>query len=131
MAYHTDSSVRLQGGSDAASARYLYTKLSPFVPLLFHSEDNELLKYEEDEGLQIQPEYYVPIVPIVLINGCQGIGNGWSTFCPPFHPLEVIQNIINTLNSTPLIPMKPWFRGFRLLSYSTTNDRHSNISEEE
>jgi DNA topoisomerase-2 len=61
----------LQGGKDAASARYLFTRLSTYTRKLFPEVDDDLLTYLDDDGQQIQPEYYVPIIPMVLINGCE------------------------------------------------------------
>ncbi|KAI5298687.1 DNA topoisomerase 2, partial [Ascosphaera atra] len=65
---------RLQGGQDAASARYIYTRLTPFARRVFHQADDALLTYNVDEGQRIEPETYVPVVPMLLINGAEGIG---------------------------------------------------------
>jgi len=56
----------------------------------------------------------VPIVPFVLLNGTEGIGPGWSTFVPPFHPADVVANVRRCLAGEPLAPMQPWFRGFKV-----------------
>jgi DNA topoisomerase II len=47
--------------------------------------------YLDDDGQKVEPRYYVPIIPMVLVNGIQGIGTGWSTSIPPHHPLELIK----------------------------------------
>ncbi|RJE16769.1 hypothetical protein PHISCL_10894, partial [Aspergillus sclerotialis] len=60
---------RLQGGSDCASARYIYTRLSPFARRVSHSADEPLLTYLEDDGAKIEPDVYMPVVPMVLVNG--------------------------------------------------------------
>jgi len=70
---------RLQGGKDAASARYIYTSLSPFARKVLPPHDDRLLKYQFDDGDKIEPEWYVPVVPMLLINGTEGIGTGMST----------------------------------------------------
>ena len=80
--------TRLQGGKDAASARYIFTKVSPLARLLFPAEDDDLLVYNEDDGHKVEPVTYLPILPTVLLNGCEGIGTGWSTQIPPYHPLQ-------------------------------------------
>jgi DNA topoisomerase-2 len=107
---------RLQGGQDAASARYIYTRLSPFARRIFHQSDEALLKYNTDDGKQIEPEMYVPIVPMILINGADGIGTGWSTSIPNYNPIEVIENLKIRMASgatkESMNPMKPWFRGW-------------------
>lgn len=105
---------RLQGGQDAASARYIYTRLSPFARRIFHQSDEPLLTYNTDDGKQIEPEMYVPIVPMILINGADGIGTGWSTSIPNYNPVEVIENLKARMRGTKedMTPMKPWFRGW-------------------
>jgi len=81
---------RCQGGQDASSARYIFTLLSKLTRLIFKEEDNAILKYQDDDGLQIEPEYYIPIIPMILVNGGIGIGTGYSTNIPQFDPSELI-----------------------------------------
>ena len=71
--------TRARGGEDAASARYLWTRLSPLVAKLFPSADLPVLQYLEDDGKQIEPRHFVPLLPVLLLNGAHGIGTGWST----------------------------------------------------
>lgn len=49
---------------------------------------------------------------MILINGCNGIGTGWSTFVPNYNPLDIIENIKRKLNNQEYKYMKPWYRGF-------------------
>jgi DNA topoisomerase II len=81
---------RCQGGQDASSARYIFTLLSKLTRLIFKEEDNAILNYQDDDGQQIEPEYYVPIIPMILVNGGIGIGTGYSTNTPQFDPSELI-----------------------------------------
>lgn len=53
--------------------------LSKVTRLIFPEPDDHSLKYLEDEGLIIEPEWYMPIIPMALVNGAEGIGTGWST----------------------------------------------------
>lgn len=65
--------------------------------------------------MSIEPEYYVPVIPTVLINGAEGIGTGWSTSIPQFNPIDVIENIERKL-ANPEAEFKrmiPWSRGFQ------------------
>ena len=104
--------TRLQGGKDSAQPRYIHTKLTTLAQLLFNKLDNPLYKYLDDDGLSVEPEYYIPILPMILINGSQGIGTGWSTDIPCFNPLDIIKNIIKKMSGSKCIKMKPWYRGF-------------------
>ena len=104
---------RLQGGSDSANARYIYTRLSPFARKLFHTADEPLLTYHTDDDKQIEPEVYIPVVPMVLINGADGIGTGWSSTIPNYDPEEIVANLKRMMNGEEAAPMMPWFRGFK------------------
>ena len=81
---------RRLGGKDAASPRYIYTQLDTIASKVFRKEDMGLLTYLQDDGLSIEPEYYVPVLPMVLINGACGIGTGFSTNIPCYDPIDVI-----------------------------------------
>ena len=81
---------RCQGGQDASSARYIFTLLSKLTRLIFKEEDNVILNYQDDDGQQIEPEYYVPIIPMILVNGGIGIGTGYSTNIPQYDPSDII-----------------------------------------
>ena len=103
---------RYAGGKDAASPRYIFTRLSDYTPLLFHTNDSAVLNYQVDDGQQIEPEWFIPIIPTVLVNGCEGIGTGYSTFIPPHNPKDIIDNILRILDGKDPIEMKPWYRNF-------------------
>ena len=85
--------TRNLGGNEAASVRYIFTRLNPITRFLFPKEDDAVLKYLDDDGTQIEPEYYVPIIPMVLVNGCEGIGTGYSCSVPAFNPADIIGSL--------------------------------------
>ncbi|KAL9078962.1 MAG: hypothetical protein Q9157_002146 [Trypethelium eluteriae] len=106
---------RLQGGQDAASARYIYTRLAPIARKIFHASDEPLLTYNTDDGKTIEPEMYMPVVPMVLINGADGIGTGWSSSIPNYSPEDIVENIKIRMAGTSkedMKPMMPFFRRF-------------------
>lgn len=105
--------TRLQGGKDAASPRYIFTMLNPLARKLFSSLDDPLLNYLFDDNLKIEPEYYVPIIPMVLVNGAEGIGTGWSTKIPNYNPRDIVENIRRMMRGEEIKVLKPWFKGFR------------------
>jgi DNA gyrase/topoisomerase IV subunit B len=98
--------------NDSASPRYIFTKLSPYTPILFDSRDNPLLNYIIDDGDKIEPDFFVPIIPTVLLNGISGIGTGYSTFIPPHNPRDIVENIYKILDNKPPKEMIPYYRGF-------------------
>jgi DNA topoisomerase-2 len=103
---------RLLGGKDHASPRYIFTRMSEFCDVVFKSVDNALLNYLDDDGDQIEPEFYVPVIPNILVNGCRGIGTGFSTNVPSYNPLDIISNLRRLMRDEVMVEMKPWFRGF-------------------
>jgi len=90
--------TRIQGGEDASSSRYIYTLLSKLTRLIFKEEDNDILNYLDEDGLSIEPDFYIPIIPMVLVNGSIGIGTGYSTNIPQFSPDEIINLYLNIIN---------------------------------
>lgn len=60
---------------------------------LFHEDDDYVLNYLEDEGQSIEPDYYLPIIPLCLVNGAEGIGTGWSTYIPCYNPIDIVDNL--------------------------------------
>ena len=103
---------RLQGGKDAAQSRYIFTLLSPLTRKIFLDNDDALLDYLDDDGIPIEPEAYCGIIPMVLVNGAEGIGTGFSTTIPCYNPLDLIKVIKNKLADKDSVPIKPWYRGF-------------------
>lgn len=81
---------------------------APITRKIFHPADDALLKYLDDDGFSIEPEHYVPIVPMVLINGAAGIATGWSTNIPNYNPRDVVANLRRIIRGDPMEPMDPW-----------------------
>ncbi|MCJ1260791.1 DNA topoisomerase 2 [Lobaria immixta] len=115
---------RLQGGSDTASARYIFTRLSPFARLLFHSADEPILTYNTSEEHTIEPEVYVPVVPMILLNGADGIGTGWSSSIPNYNPEDIVDNLRRMMKGEEMKPMTPWFRDFKGTVTQVAPDRY-------
>jgi DNA topoisomerase-2 len=105
--------TRLMGGKDASQTRYIFTKLTKEARKLFDPKDDAILNYLDDDGRSIEPDFYMPTLPMVLVNGTEGIGTGFSCYVPPFNPDDIKENIKRMLGGEELVPMKPWFRGFK------------------
>jgi DNA topoisomerase II len=104
--------TRAQGGDDAASPRYIFTSLMAITRKILHQADDALLSYLDEDGKKIEPEWYMPVIPLVLVNGADGIGTGWSTKIPNYNPQDIIDNLRRLLNGEEMKPMMPWYRGF-------------------
>lgn len=104
--------TRLQGGKDHAAGRYIFTRLTHIARYIYHPSDDFVVEYKDDDGLSVEPFFYVPIIPMVLVNGTSGIGTGFATNIPSYSPLDIIDNLIRLLRGEDLVPMKPWYFGF-------------------
>jgi DNA topoisomerase II len=109
--------TRIMCGRDSASPRYIFTKLETITRKIFLAQDDVLLNYLDDDGFPVEPCWYVPIIPMVLVNGCEGIGVGWSTQCPCFNPRDIVANIKRLLNNQSPEPMIPWYFGFKVVFF--------------
>ena len=105
--------TRLAGGKDAASSRYIFTRLAPLTRKIFDPADNSILKYVVDDGEKVEPEFYAPVLPMILVNGAEGIGTGFSCYVPPYDPEVIKHNILCALDQVAMAPMKPYFKGFK------------------
>lgn len=131
---------RLQGGKDAASPRYIFTKLEKITRCLFPEEDDILLKNVIDDGDFVEPEFYPCIIPLILANPCNGaIGTGWSSNIPAYNPLELCDSVEEWLKSDgdmlnydgtyKYTKMKPWYRGFKGTIEEDENRKNRYISK--
>jgi DNA topoisomerase-2 len=111
--------TRLQGGKDSASERYIFTQLNPITRFIYKTSDDQVLTYNDDDGMSVEPVHYVPIIPMILVNGSKGIGTGFSTDVASYNPLTLIDNILMALdNETLCLPydceqMIPYYEGFK------------------
>jgi DNA topoisomerase-2 len=110
--------TRLQGGKDSAASRYIFTYLQPFMKDLVPADDLPCLKYRDDDGLSVEPEWYAPVLPMLLVNGARGIGTGYSTFIPSYNPVALKNTLLRWLKGEDKeilkkVDLPPWYRGFR------------------
>ena len=116
---------RLMGGQDAAQPRYIHTQLEPIVDSMFKKDDSSILKYIDDDGEVVEPEYYQPVVPLMVINGALGIGTGFSTNIPPHNPSDVLSLLRDRLalrrDTLAGLALQPWWYGFNGTVQRTTD----------
>lgn len=110
---------RIKGGKDASSPRYIFTRLERLTRLLFPEQDDNILNYLNDDGTPVEPQFYVPIIPMVLVNGSKGIGTGFSTEIMCYNPTDIIRYLKNkllnplALSKEEQIEFLPFYEGFR------------------
>ena len=107
--------TRLQGGKDSASERYIFTQLSKITRCIYPETDDKILKYLNDDGLIVEPIFYAPIIPMILVNGTKGIGTGFSTDIMCYNPLDIIYYLKEKLAENTVLSGKefiPYYEGF-------------------
>ena len=104
--------TRRANGDDAASARYIFTSHENIASKIFRPEDDNILNYINEDGHNIEPEYYAGIIPMCLVNGAEGIGTGWSSTIPLFNPKDIVNNLRRKLEGKDYCDIKPWYKGY-------------------
>jgi DNA topoisomerase-2 len=112
--------TRSCSGRDSASERYIFTQLNKLTRLIFRQEDDAILTYLNDDGQMVEPMYYGPVIPMILVNGTKGIGTGFSTDVMPYNPLQIIHYIramlmeaANGSGTGDRPTIEPYFKGFK------------------
>ena len=111
--------TRLQGGEDSASERYIFTHLNPLTRFIYPEADDDILQYLNDDGTLVEPVHYVPIIPMLLVNGSKGIGTGFSSEFLCYNPLSIIELVKKRLSSSPSstetvqTKLEPYYEGFK------------------
>ena len=121
---------------------------SPLALSLFIKSDEPLLTYLNEDGMSIEPEWYCPIIPTVLVNGAHGVGTGYSTDIPSYNPLALSNNLkyyirqererqrqLTNPSSEPrkypnVITLKeliPWYKNFTGVIQLLENDRTRGV----
>lgn len=95
---------------EAGAPRYISTKLHPNFRLLY--KDFELLESRWEEGCEIEPKFFLPIIPTVLLNGGSGIAVGFATNILNRNPVELIDACLKSLEGKKYKDPAPWFNGF-------------------
>jgi DNA topoisomerase-2 len=127
--------TRLNGGKDSASPRYTFTKLENITRYIFSPKDDQILNYLNDDGVSVEPQYYVPIIPMILVNGTNGIGTGFSSDVLCYNIIDIINYLKNMLqyqselnNDFVFIPYYEGFRG-QVIKLSQTKFMFKGIYE--
>lgn len=108
--------TRLKGGDDSASERYIFTLLNNITRAIFAKHDDAILEYLNDDGTPVEPRFYAPIIPMILVNGSKGIGTGFSTEILCYNPIQIIDYLKNKLSGNILAEADgfvPYYEGFQ------------------
>ncbi len=109
---HGDHGKRINNGKTPAAPRYTYTRPTYIWPYLFKTEDNDLLIYIYDEGKYIEPEFYLPVIPLSM-DGVRGIGTGFSSTIQSYNPIDIKNWLCCRIRGMDLPTLIPWYKNFK------------------
>lgn len=105
--------------SEASAPRYIFTKPSKFLKKFFNPDDDGILERREEEGEKLEPLYYLPIVPMWLLNGAVGIGTGHASTILSRDPKKVVELVSKLIKGVAVqdktidSAMTPYFEGWK------------------
>lgn len=97
----------------SSSPRYIFTRFSPNFRKIFKKDDDIILQNILSEGDKIEPKYFLPILPFMLINGAEGTGTGHACKILSYNPEDLRDYTINYLSGKKTKNLLPWFNGFK------------------
>lgn len=99
--------------SEASAARYIFTHGSKEFFELFNKDDTPILEHQNFEGTPIEPVFFVPSLPLLLVNGSSGVSSGFAQHILPRNPDDVKKYLQVKLTKKGKLPkLEPWFSGF-------------------
>jgi len=113
---------------EASASRYIYTYGSDAFYELFNSADREVLVKQVFEGVEIEPKFFVPTLPVLLLNGAEGVSSGFAQKILPRNSKDVKQHVLDKLSTgSSQIELKPWFKNFTGSILRGENQNQYNI----
>lgn len=98
---------------ESSAPRYIYTYLSDIAKYIFKKEDEAILEQQMFEGQNIEPKVYYPIIPMILVNGTDGLSVGFSSYIAPRDPKQIIEWLEYKLKGKPYKKqLLPYFKNY-------------------
>lgn len=114
LAALSQSGTRHDDRKTHAQPRYMNTKLEKITRMIFVPHEDEVLEYLEEDGKMVEPRCYAGTIPMVLINGANGIGTGYRTEIPTYGIMDVLDRcLLATDGKTSEFPLEPNTFGFK------------------
>ena len=96
--------------TQAAAARYIECKLGKVAELLLFDDMNQVQMMPNYDEKVMEPVGLLPKLPIMLLNGAEGIGTGFSSVIPSFNHDDIIKSMISFIETGKIKKIKPYFR---------------------
>jgi len=111
---HNEGNFGARFNTENSATRYIFTRKEPILDYIFIKEDLPVLISQNFEGTNIEPRYFVPIIPLLLANGTEGISVGFAQLILPRNPSEVIKYLLDYLDDKQpdINKLLPYYNGF-------------------
>ncbi len=118
--------------TQAAAGRYIECKLGKVAELLLFDDMNQVVMTPNYDEKVMEPVHLLPKLPLMLLNGAEGIGTGFSSVIPSFNHKDIIASMISCVETGKPKPLKPWSRYYKNQIIIDEKDRlifNMNIEE--
>jgi DNA gyrase subunit A len=99
--------------TQAAAARYIECKLGIVAEYLLFEDMNQVEMIPNYDEKVMEPASLLPKLPLMLLNGAEGIGTGFSSVIPSFHHKDIINSMISFIQTGKVKKVKPFVRFYK------------------
>ncbi len=98
--------------TQAAAGRYIECRLGEVAKLLLFDDMNQVKMVPNYDEKVMEPLGLLPKLPLMLLNGAEGIGTGFSSVIPSFNHRDIIKSMIQVIETGSPRRIKPWVRSY-------------------
>ena len=100
--------------NEAAATRYIFARMNPILKQLFVKDDFVNLEHQDFEGAKIEPRYYVPTLPMLAINGSDGVSIGYAQKILPRDPAQIVKWVQQRAEGAKITArLTPYWKGMK------------------
>lgn len=117
----------------AAAGRYIFTCKEDYIDKIFRKEDEAILTEQIFEGDKIEPKWYAPVIPMLLVNGSIGLTTGFTQRILQHNPKDLIKWIEAKIDGKKLPKIVPWFNGFigDVVENKEKNEKNAQVGQDD
>lgn len=98
--------------TQAAAGRYIECKLGEVAKVILFDDMNQVEMVPNYDEKVLEPVSLLPKLPVMLLNGSEGIGTGFSSVIPSFNHKDIIKSMIQYIETGSPRKLKPWVRNY-------------------
>lgn len=98
--------------SEIGAPRYTDVKRAKSAQRILYRDTDIVPMMENYDGSNLQPIHFLPLIPLVLLNGVEGIAVGWSTSIMPHRYTDIVDACVASLEGKKRKPLVPHYEGY-------------------